>query len=322
MHINIKSTGKALPNLHLHNDQIKKMVDTNSEWIISRTGIEARYICVEETALDIAYDASEKALIDIEKDEIGLVIVATVTPDMLVPSMGALVKKKLGLKNAIAFDINTACSGFIYATWVAESIMLRDQNIKKALVVGVERLSRILNWEDRNTCVLFGDGAGVAVLEKTENDSKGILGSVIKNYDDVNDVLTCGMDYIKSPFIDLPKSSMFLRMSGTKVFKFAVSAIDEVMGDLLEKTNLTADEIDYYVPHQANYRIITHAAKQLKQPLSKFQINIDKTGNTSAASVPMALDDLFRSGKVKKGDKIMLIGFGGGLSAGAILIEI
>ena len=332
MGVRILSTGKALPKLRVDNDKIKEFVDTDSEWIKSRTGIEARHVAEEESALDIAVSAARKALAGesrksveglsdttINPDEIGLVIFATLTPDMLVPSMASLVKKELGLANAIAFDLNAACSGFIFGTWVAESLM-KTSGIKKALVIGCERLSRVVNWEDRGTCILFGDGAGAAVLELDEKF--GIIDIFIKNYDDVNDALTCGMNYRDTPFTKETPNDMFLKMNGNQVFRFAVSAVAEVIETILKRTNTNISDVDFFVPHQANIRIINNVAQRFDIPLEKFQISIENTGNTSAASVPMALDDLMRSGKVKAGDKIMLVGFGGGLSAGAILMEV
>ena len=319
MGVTIIGTGKALPELKVDNQRITEIVETDNQWIIDRTGIEARHIAVAETGLDLAVKASEEALGDIDKDSIGLLLVATVSPDMLVPSMGALVKRALKLENAIAYDINAACSGFIYGLWNAEALM-KTHGIKRALVIGVERLSRITNWEDRGTCILFGDGAGCAVLELDENKT-GIISSFIKNYDDVNNSLTCDMQYCKTPFDDDGEKEMYIHMNGTQVFRFAVGAIGEAMDAVLQKAGIKADDVKYYVPHQANMRIIQSAAQRMKQPLEKFQVNIQTTGNVSAASVPMALTDLMRSGKVQSGDKIMLVGFGGGLSAGAVLFE-
>lgn len=319
MGVRILAAGKALPKLKVDNEKLKDLIETDNQWIIERTGIEARHVATDESALDLAAAAAKEAMGDIDKDSIGLVIVATVTPDALVPSMAALVKRTLGLGNAVAYDINAACSGFIYALWNAEALM-KTHNIKRALVIGVERLTRITNWEDRGTCILFGDGAGCGVLELTD-DKAGILSSFVKNYDDVNDSLTCGMEYRKIPFADDAPQDMYLKMNGTPVYRFAVGAIGEVMDAVLQKAGVEADEVKYYVPHQANIRIIQSAAQRFNQPLEKFQVNIQTTGNVSAASVPMALADLYKSGKVQPGDKIMLMGFGGGLTAGAILYE-
>jgi len=315
----ILGTGKALPALKVENQKLTELVETDNQWIIERTGIESRHIATTETGLDLAVAAAKEAMGDIDKDSIGLVLVATVSPDMLVPSMGALVKRSLGLDNAIAYDINAACSGFIYGLWNAEALM-KSHGIKRALVIGVERLTRITNWEDRGTCILFGDGAGCAVLEL--DDSKtGIISSFVKNYDDVTNSLTVDMQYLTTPFADDGPKEPYIHMNGTQVFRFAVGAIGEAMDAVLQKSGLKADDVKYYVPHQANMRIIQSAAQRMKQPLEKFQINIQTTGNVSAASIPMALADLMKSGKVQPGDKIMLVGFGGGLSAGAVLFE-
>ncbi|QOX64647.1 ketoacyl-ACP synthase III [Anoxybacterium hadale] len=319
MGVTIIGTGKALPELKVDNNKLAELVETDNQWIIDRTGIEARYVATKESGLDLSVAAAEEALGDIDKASIGLLVVATVTPDMLVPSMGALVKKTLGLENAIAYDINAACSGFIYGLWNVEALM-KTHGIKRAMVIGVERLSRITNWEDRGTCILFGDGAGCAVLELSE-EKTGIISSFVKNYDDVTDSLTCGMDYRNIPFAEDENNDMFLKMNGTQVFRFAVGAIGEVMDAVLQKSGIKADDVKYYVPHQANMRIILSAAQRMKQPLEKFQVNIQTTGNVSAASIPMALTDLMKSGKVEPGDKIMLVGFGGGLTAGAVLFE-
>lgn len=334
MGVRIKNTGKAVPNLVVKNDDLNKFVDTSDEWIVARTGIKERRISTTESALDLASSAARIALEGENYDDIGLVIVATVTPDKVVPSMGALVKKELGLDNAIAFDVNTACSGFIYGIWIAEALMkngmvdkingVKTNTISKALIIGVERLSRIIDWTDRGTCILFGDGAGAALLENNPEEN-GILSSFVKNYDDKTDCLTCGSEYLKTPFtdanLDNPEKQC-LSMQGNHVFKFAVNAIGEVMTKSLELAGLTADDIAYFVPHQANLRIITSAAKKFKQPIEKFQISLEETGNVSAASVPMALYDIMKTTKIKKGDKIMLMGFGGGLSAGAVIFEV
>ncbi|QHI72562.1 3-oxoacyl-ACP synthase III family protein [Aminipila terrae] len=334
MGITIKNAGKAVPELIVKNDDLNRFVETDNEWIVARTGIQERRVATTESGVDLAVAAAKLALDGENYDEIGLVIVATVTPDKLVPSMGALVKKELGLANAVAFDISTACSGFIYGVWIAEALMkngmvskvngVTTNTIRKALIIGVERLSRIVDWSDRSTCILFGDGAGAALLEDNPNE-KGILASFVKNYDDMTDSLTCGMEYRKTPFTDEERDNpekQALSMQGSQVFKFAVNAIGEVMEKSLELAGLTADDIAYFVPHQANLRIISSAAKKFKQPIEKFQISLSETGNVSAASVPMALYDIMDTEKLKKGDKIMLMGFGGGLSAGAVIFEV
>lgn len=331
MGITIKKVGKSLPERIVKNEDLTQFVETDNEWIVARTGIQERRIATTESALDLAVSAARMALEGEDYDQVGLVIVATVTPDKLVPSMGALVKRTLGLENAVAFDINTACSGFIYGLWIAEALIknglaepARSNVIQKALVIGVERLSRIVDWTDRGTCILFGDGAGAALLEN-DPAKTGILSSYVKNYDDLTDSLTCGMEYMKTPFSDSDKDNpekQALSMHGSQVFKFAVNAIGEVMDRSLELAGLTADDIAYFVPHQANLRIISSAAKRFHQPLEKFQISLGETGNVSAASVPMALYDIMNAEKLKKGDKVMLMGFGGGLSAGSVIFEV
>jgi len=315
----ILSTGKALPELKVDNQKLTELVETDNQWIIERTGIELRHIATKETGLDLAVATAKEAMGDMDKSSIGLVLVATVSPDMLVPSMGALVKRAMGLEHAVAFDINAACSGFIYGLWNAEALM-KTHGIKRALVIGVERLSRITNWKDRGTCILFGDGAGSAVLELSD-EKPGILSSFVKNYDDVTNCLTVDMQYLQTPFADDGPKEPYISMNGTQVFRFAVGAIGEAMDAVLQKAGIKADDVKYYVPHQANMRIIQSAAQRMKQPIEKFQVNIKTTGNVSAASVPMALTDLMKSGKVQAGDKIMLVGFGGGLTAGAVLFE-
>lgn len=319
MGVAIVGTGKALPELKVENQKLTELVETDNQWIIERTGIESRHIATKETGVDLAVAAAREAMGDMDKASIGLVLAATVSPDMLVPSMGALIKREMGLDNAVAFDVNAACSGFIYGLWNTEALM-KTHGIKRALVIGVERLTRITNWEDRGTCILFGDGAGCAVLE-LDDGKPGILSSFVKNYDDVTNSLTVDMQYLKTPFADDGPKEQYIHMNGTQVFRFAVGAIGEAMDAVLQKAGISADDVKHYVPHQANMRIIQAAAQRMKQPLEKFQVNIRTTGNVSAASIPMALTDLMKSGKVHSGDKIMLVGFGGGLSAGAVLFE-
>lgn len=325
MGITITKTGKALPEFLLTNKELEKMVETDNQWIIDRTGIEERHIAIKESVLDLAASAADIALTGIDRDSIDLLIFATVSPDKLVPCMGSLTKERLGLKNAVTFDVNAACSGFIYGVWIAEALMIKN-SFKRALVIGAECLSKITNWQDRNTCIIFGDGAGCALLENNPQ-KQGILSSFVKNYDDTQKALVCGFEYLKRPFDSEsnetdPEDKMYIRMNGTQVFKFAVNAVEEVMNEVLKSAGLSHSDIAYYVPHQANIRIIKAAANKTGQPIEKFQISIGQTGNVSSASVPMALHDLMMSGKVKAGDKIMLMGFGGGLSAGAIIFEV
>lgn len=321
-------TGSYLPEKVLTNREISKMVDTDETWIAERTGIQERHIATSQRSADLAAGAARMALENIDPASIDLIITATVTPDMLTPYMSSILKKDIGLENARTFDINAACSGFVYGMWIADSLMSVSRNetrekdrMIRALVVGTERLSRITDWSDRNTCILFGDGAGAAVFEYDET-SPGILSSFVKNYDDKDDVLICGQKYDDTPFSQDKYIKQSLDMKGTRVFRFAVSAVEEVISEVLDKTGLQPEDIDFYIPHQANMRIIRSVAEKLGQPLEKFRVNIHKTGNVSSATIPMALDELVRSGEAGSGDRILLAGFGGGLSAGACILEL
>lgn len=327
MGVKIIGVGKCLPERVITNEEMSRYIDTTDEWIVERTGISQRHVATTETSLDLAAAAAEEALEGIDRETIDLVIVATITPDHVTPSMAAEVKMALNLPNAVAFDINAACSGFVYGLWIAESLMKGSaaggsvtNGMKRALVIGTERLTRITNWVDRGTCILFGDGSGAAVLEN-DPDSKGILSTYIKNYDDVKDVIHCKTNYINPPFWEDDLTPIPLYLSGRAVFKFAVSAMEEVTRGALEKIGKTPDDVDWFVPHQANGRIIQAAAKKMGQPLEKFQISIAESANVSSATVPMALYDLQKTGKLKKGDIVAVMGFGGGLCAAGAVIE-
>lgn len=361
--------GKALPALEVSNDDLTALVDTSDEWITTRTGIKTRRICVDETNVDLAEAAARRALgwedadyseRRIDPEEIDLIVYSTATPDVMVPTCAALLRRRLGLVNAAAFDMNAACTGFIYGLTIAESMMAasaagvpqagRRNPIRRALVVGGERLTRITNWKDRNTCVLFGDGAGAAVVE-WDPDRAGILSTFIRNDDDDSNALTCPMSFdAPQPFskngVDLeaakeidpglphideemgvteavaegrPRQTLY--MHGQKVFKFAVEALDHAVQEVLDRAGLTIDDISFIVPHQANERIIKYAAKKMKLPLDRFQISIAHRGNSSSACIPMTLSDAYEEGRIKRGDKVILVGFGGGFTSGAILYE-
>lgn len=358
--------GKSLPALEVENDELKALVDTNDEWITTRTGIKSRRIAVNETNADLGEAAARQALgwseggyseRRIKPEEIDLVICATVTPDVVVPSAAGLLRRRLGLDRAIAFDVNAACSGFVYGLTVAETMMAASapsvagasgrNPVRRALVVGAERLTRLTNWNDRNTCVLFGDGAGAAVLEWDES-RPGIMSSYIVNEDDVSNALTCAMAFdAPQPFDEngvsreasdpgLPRTDVeldiaelvkageprqVLRMNGPKVFKFAAAAMTEAINQALARAGVTLDEVACIVPHQANERIIKYAAKKIGRPMDFFQLSIGHTGNSSAASVPMALSDAYEGGRIKRGDKVVLVAFGGGFTSGAVLFE-
>lgn len=318
----IVGVGAYLPEFVVTNDMLSELVDTNHEWIVERTGISERRISTGEDTSVMSLKASIKALerAGVKGEDLDLIVVGTLSPDMVIPTVACLLQKELGANNAMAFDINAACSGFIYALQIANGLM-ETMNFKNALVIGAETLSKTVDWSDRGTCVLFGDGAGAVVLQK------GAKGRIIKSYSkgqgDKWEALTLGGFDLKNPFVKEEKSShKYVAMNGREVFKFATSVIVESVNKVLEDTGLTIDDVDYIVPHQANLRIIDYAAKKLGYPREKFVVNLEKTGNTSAASVPLALNDLYESGNLKPGQKVILVGFGGGLTYGASLIEI
>lgn len=360
--------GKAVPALEVQNDDLKALVDTNDEWIRTRTGIESRHVAVGESNADLAEQAAREALgwdaggfaeRCLEAGEIDLVVFATITPDTVVPSMAGLLRRRLGLENAIAFDVNAACTGFVYGLTVAEVLMAASapktpgaagrNPVRRALVVGAERLTRLTNWADRNTCVLFGDGAGAAVLEWSD-ERPGILGSYIVNEDDATNALSCPATYdAPQPFdangiapavadtdaaaaqiadelavreaIEDGRPRQTIYMNGQKVFKFAAEAMTVAVNQVLDRAGVALDEVACIVPHQANERIIKYAAKKLGRPMDFFQLSIDHTGNTSAASLPMALCDAYNAGRIRRGDKVVLVAFGGGFTSGAVLLE-
>ena len=318
----IISTGGALPEKTVTNDDLSALVDTNDQWITERTGIKTRQISTGESATAIAKQAAMQAIerSGLTIHDIDLIIVSTITADTLVPSAACCLRNALGIEHAVAFDINAACTGFIFATTIADALM-QTSAMKNALIVGCDMLSRITEWTDRSTCILFGDGAGAAILQKQENSGSGILAAHLEGENDTNDALVCGIKYDSTPFNDEKLTHDKIEMNGKAVFRYAVGAMNHSILSVLEKSGKTLEDIDWIVPHQANLRIIDSAAKKLKVPPEKFFTNLDHCGNTSSASIPMALNALMESGKVKKGDLIMLTGFGGGFSSGALLFQ-
>lgn len=319
----IGGIGSYAPSKIVTNDDLSQIVDTNNEWIEGRTGIKERRISQGEDTSLMATEASKKAIemANISPLDIDLIVLATCTPDMFIPATACIVQANLGAKNALAFDISAACTGFIYGLNVAESLM-KNNNFKHALVIGSENLSKVVNWEDRGTCVLFADGAGAAVLSKGKED--GIIKTICGTDGEKGEFITLGANDVKNPFYEnesKDKRDPSLGMYGQEVFKFATSIIPSLINEILKKANLTIDEIDYIVPHQANIRIIEYAAKKLKIPKDKFFMNIQSYGNTSAASIPIALDEMNEKKLLKKDSKIILVGFGGGLTYGASLIN-
>lgn len=308
--IHIISTGRAVPEKVVTNDDMSQIVDTNDEWISTRTGIKQRHFCEEnERNWQLAVKAAEKAIENagIDKSDIGLLIVATFTPDYATPSVACIVQRELELRtDMMAFDINAACSGYLYGLNTAAA-MLSDDNIKYALVIGSEQISTRLDMEDRGTCVLFGDGAGAAIVEHSDNELVSVMGA------------EGNIEALYCPGHTFPKQ--YVCMDGKKVFKFAVSTISGVTKEVLDKAGIGIEDVDYIVCHQANERIIRSVMKQYKDCEDKFYINIQNYGNTSAASIAIALDEMNEKGMLKPGTKVILVGFGAGFTWGGMLIE-
>lgn len=324
--VSIKAFGAYAPSRIVSNDDLSKIVETNDEWIVERTGIKERRISEGEDTSSIAVKAATKALerANLTGEDIDLIIVATITPDKFTPSVACLVQKEIQAENAMAFDVSAACSGFIFGLQAACSMMKVTENFKNALVIGVETLSKIMNWEDRSTCVLFGDGGGAVVLSKGEGNG-GIREFYSKSLGKKGDCLVVEAMPVINPFIkDKNNDTNYQKiyMNGGEVFKFATKVIVESIKKILEKSSLTIDDIDYIVPHQANLRIIDYAVRKLKVDSSKFYTNLERYGNTSSASIPLALNEMYEKNLLKKGHKIILVGFGGGLTYGAVLIEL
>jgi len=312
----IAGVGSALPKRQVSNDELAASVDTTDEWIVARTGIRNRYVASEgETTGSLATEAARRALdhAGLQATDIDLIVLATATPDQTFPSTATKVQAALGIDDCIAFDVHAVCTGFLYALSVADS-MLRSGNARKALVIGAETFSRILDWEDRATCVLFGDGAGALVLSAEESES-GILFTRLHADGRHNDLL----------FVDGGPSTTGtvgkLRMKGREVFRHAVVNLAEVMGEVLEGAGLSTGDVDWVVPHQANARILEATAKKLGLPPEKVVVTVDRHANTSAASVPLALDTAVKDGRIKRGDIVVLEAMGGGFTWGAAALR-
>ena len=314
----IAGVGSYLPGNPVSNsDLIQRGVDTSDEWVATRTGIRSRHIAPPECMTsDLALEACRNALASAGTDvsEIDLIIVATTTPDFIFPSTACLLQSKLGNKGAMAFDIQAVCSGFVYALTIADKF-IQSGSHKKALVVGAEVFSRILDWTDRATCVLFGDGAGAVVLEAS--DKPGILATVAHADGSQNGILSVPGSLRNGQVVGDP----FLRMDGQAVFKFAVRVLSEMAEECCAHAGVATSEIDWLVPHQANMRIIDSTGKKLGLPAEKVVVTVDVHGNTSAASVPLALDQAVRDGRIQRGQKVLLEGVGGGFTWGAALLE-
>ncbi len=317
MYSRIAGTGSYLPAKVLTNHDLAKMVDTSDEWIVARTGIRERHVAAEnEVASDLSLAAAQRAIAnsDLAPADIDLIIVATTTPDMVFPSTACILQSKLGIAGCPAFDVQAVCSGFVYAITIANMFIVSGQ-AKNALIVGAEVYSRILDWTDRTTCVLFGDGAGAVVL--SASPEPGVLATKLHADGAYADKLSvpgwvCGGKTIGSPLV---------QMDGGSVFKFAVRVFDEVAREVLEAANMSVADVDWFIPHQANIRIMEATARKLKLPLKRLISTVERHGNTSAASIPLALDESVSAGRIKRGDNLLLEGVGGGFTWGGVLVR-
>ncbi|NLB28959.1 MAG: ketoacyl-ACP synthase III [Clostridiales bacterium] len=311
----ILGTGSSLPENEVTNKMLSAVIDTNDEWISSRTGIRSRRTASGDTTLSLAVEASRKALAaaGVDPKDISLVICATATTEHLTPALACLVSRDLGLRERVlAFDLNAACTGFIYSLIVASRMLCGGEF---ALIIGSEVLSRVVDYGDRSTAVLFGDGAGAVVLRHSDDEFFHVAGA----RGDGEALLIGSVPPAKNPFASpFEPPPPFIRMDGQEVFRFAVGAMSRSIADVLKTAGVDAGDVDHFVCHQANRRIIESAAKRLKTPVEKFFINIENRGNTSAASIPIALDELNSTGALKRGDRVVLAGFGGGLTYGAV----
>ncbi len=319
----IIATGAGIPKKTVTNFDLEKIVDTSDEWIYTRTGIKERHVVMDETGATLAAEAAKEAIgkAGIDPKEIDMIVVSTCSPDYLTPTVGCMVQKEIGAVNASCMDVSAACAGFIFAVSVADKY-IRASAAKTVLVIASEVLSKFTNWEDRTTCVLFGDAAGAVIMRASED--RGIIKEELGSKGEDWEVLGNGKLPTANCFNGMPKftqddTSIF--MDGREVFKFATTKLKESICNVVESAGLTMDDIKFFVPHQANTRIIEVVAKKLKVDMDKFYMNIERYGNTSSASIPVALKEMDDNGLLNKGDKIILSGFGGGLSWGTILVE-
>ena len=322
--IKIIGTGSYLPKRILSNDDLEKMVDTNAEWIYTRSGIKERRIAGEDESCSVLGAEAVKAALkqaNIQAEEIDLIITATISPDKIFPNTSCFIQNHIGAFNAACFSVEAACTGFSYILEIAAS-MLRFGNFKTAAVVGSEKLSSFINWKDRRTCVLFGDGAGAVLLQSCPLEENCYIKGLLGANGEFSDILHIPSGGSRQPFSSqvLKDESYFLTMSGKEVFKHAIHTMSSVAHDILEATNVSKNELRWVIPHQANIRIIHGMLKNLNIPAEKAVINLHKYGNTSAASIPIALDEMVRKKQIKQGDYILIVAFGGGITWGANLI--
>ncbi len=320
----IISAGSYVPESVITNHDLERIVETSDEWIMDRTGIRERRIAdASQAASDLACEAAKKALkhAHLKPKDIDLVIVATCTPDMPFPSTACILQDKLGIKHAAAFDINAACSGFVYGLHIADSLIKTEAH-KRILLVGAEVLSRVTDWQDRTTCVLFGDGAGAVILEGTK-EKRGIMSTHIQSDGSLGDLIMLpgGGSRFSCSQESILKKLHFIKMKGNETFKVAVRTLAELAANTLEENKLDPSKLSLLIPHQANLRIIQATARRLNLPDEKVFVNIEKYGNTSAASIPIALDEAVRAGRVSDGEYILLEAFGGGLTWASALLK-
>ncbi len=317
----IVATGSYLPSNCVTNHELEKKIDTTHEWIVVRTGIECRHIADEsETTCDLAEHAARAALENSDSDvgDIDLVVVATTTADQVFPSSACLLQERLGISGFPAFDVQAVCAGFMYALDIADKF-IRTGSSTKALVVGAETFSRIIDWNDRSTCVLFGDGAGAVILDAA--DEPGIHSTHLYADGRYKDLLSVPVGVSKN-FSEVVNGSAFTQMQGGEVFKIAVKCMEKVAIEALDANDISVDELDWLIPHQANMRIIAATARRLGVPMEKTVVTVDRHGNTSAASIPLALDAAVRDGRIQPGQKVLIEGFGGGFTWGAAYLTI
>lgn len=317
-------TGSYMPDLKLTNEMLESMVDTNDEWIVKRTGIRERRIAQNTATWELALEAGRRALEDaaLDASELDLIIVGTATPDFFTPSVSCMVQGKLGASKAMAFDLSAACSGFVYSVDVADSF-IRAGKAKNVLVICAETLSRIIDYTDRSTCVIFGDGAAAAVFQASELE--GVLTTYMRANGTLGECLKAQCLPVEDPLAQGPRAvcdHRFLKMAGSDVFRFTASAVPEAIDAVLHQANMTADQIDWFVLHQANVRILQMVTTRYGLDPKKVYVNIDRYGNTSGVSVALCLDEMRKNGQLKAGQHIVISGFGGGLTYGAALIRI
>ncbi len=320
IHSRILGTGSYLPARALTNADLEKMVDTTDEWIFTRTGIRQRHIAAEgETTCDLAEQAAHRAIeaAGIETSAIDLIIIATTTPDRIFPSTACLLQERLGIHGCAAFDIQAVCTGFVYALGIADKF-IRSGTTKYALVIGAETLSRIVDWSDRGTCVLFGDGAGAVIVEASRKP--GIISSHLHADGQYKELLTVPAG-ISQGYDKVRNNQAFVQMQGNEVFKVAVNTLGRIVDETLEVNGLKKSDITWLVPHQANIRIITATAKKLGMSMDHVVVTVDRHGNTSAASIPLAFDQAVRDGRIRRGETILMEAFGGGFTWGSVLLK-